>query len=1154
MKFTLTFFAFLFIGFAFAQNANGNYKQKTVAVTQEILIDSVSINAKDFKVTLKDSTIIDTTYYNVDFSKALLKLKKPIAADSIHISYLKYPDFLTKTYKQFDDAVIVENNNKLNKIYRISQPNTTNTFTPFDGLTTSGSISRGITIGNNQNSVLNSELDLQITGKLSETVSLRASIQDANIPLQESGYSQRLDEFDQVFVEIFSDRWNVRAGDIDLENSNSYFSAFSKRVQGLSLKANLGKESQTNLFAAGAIVRGQFTTSQFTAQEGNQGPYKLQGPNGELFVLIVSGSETVYVNGIAIKRGESEDYIIDYNAGEIIFNSTFPITSEMRITVDYQFSDRNYSRIVTYGGGNYTSEKFSIGASVYSENDSKNNPLQQNLSPEQVEILSEAGDDRSQMVAPSSVEEAYNENRILYRKIIIGGEEVFEYSNNPDDTLFNVRFTNVGESQGNYTISSINAINTIYEYVAPVLGVPQGNFEPIVQLVAPVKLQVAVVNGTYTPTEKTQLNFELAGSKNDLNLFSNLDDNNNDGFAAKLNIKQNIIKQDSLWNVNAFVDTDFIQQEFRNIEGLYNVEFNRDWNIDANTTTGLNSNFGDQLLFSAGTNAFHDKKGNTNYLYEHLNFSQDFTGNRHSINANLFLNEKLWINTNSSILKAEATLSNSTFFRTYNTLRYSFGKPWIGGRFSAENNKQTDNATQQLTDLSQKFTAYEAFTGIGDSTNVFVEVGYKYRVNDSIRNNELKRVNNSNTYYLDSRLIKNAKTNLSLFVNYRKLNSKDESIENEQSLNSRLVYNQQLFKNFVQWNTVFETNSGSLPQQDFTYVEVEPGQGAYTWNDYNNNGIQEIEEFEIAQFQDQGQYIRVLLPNQIFIKTHQNRLSQSITVNPGEWQNSDNKTKKFWSHFYNQSSYLVDRKLKRDGNNFNLNPFENDEVNQLGLQLNFRNVLFFNRGKQHYTTSYTYLNNESRNVLSFLSNTGNPEDVSFVVNTLKSHQFNFNHKFAESWLINFLSSFDTNETFSNNFVSRNFKIDEERFNPKLSYLLNDKIRFDVFYQYSNKANTIGGLETLEQQKYGLSFSINANVKSAISGEFNVFSNTFEGNANSPVGYQMLEGLQPGKNLTWTLLAQQKITKYLDLNLNYFGRKTETSNTIHTGTVQLKAYF
>lgn len=1145
MKFTVTLFLFLFGIVAFSQERSTNLKQRTVAINETITIDSVSINPNSFSIQLKDSTIIDTTFYTVDFSKAILTLKKPIDRDSLIINYLKYPEYLTKTYQQFDDAIIVENSNKTNKIYKIKQTNIDNEFTPFDGLTTSGSISRGVTIGNNQNSVLNSELDLQITGKLNDKVSLRASIQDANIPLQESGYSQRLDEFDQVFVEIFSERWNIRAGDVDLVNNNSYFSEFSKRVQGLSLKARLGEDNaQTNLFASGALVRGQFTTSQFTAQEGNQGPYKLQGQNGELFVLVVSGSETVYVNGIVVERGENEDYIIDYNAGELIFNSTFPITSEMRITIDYQFSDRNYSRLVAYVGGNYETEKFKIGASVYSENDAKNNPLQQNLSTNQVNVLSEAGDDRTQMVAPSSVEEAFNENRILYKKEIINSVEAFVFSNNADDTLFSVRFTNVGDNQGNYIISSINAINTIYEYVEPVLGVAQGDFEPIVQLVAPVKLQIAVVNGSYTPSEKTEVTFEFAGSKNDLNLFSNLDDNDNNGFAAKLNIRQSIIKQDSLWNLDAFVDTDFIQQEFRNIQGLYNPEFNRDWNIDATTASGLNSSFGDQTLFSAGTKAFHNKKGIANYLFEYLSFSNNFNGNKHTVNAKLFLNNKLALTTNTSILNSNATENTSTFFRTNNEARYSFKKSWVGGRLSAENNEQKEIVTDNFTDLSQRFKAYEVFTGVGDSTGVFAEVGYKYRVNDSLRNNNLQRVNKSNTYYLNSRLIKNESTNLSLFANYRTLKNTDETIEDEQSLNSRLIYSQQFFKNIVNWNTVFETNSGTLAQQDFTYVEVESGQGAYTWIDYNGNGIQELEEFEIAQFQDQGQYIRVLLPNQVFIKTHQNRLSQSLTLNPSSWVNEDLKSKKFWSHFYNQSSYLIDRKNKREGNAFNINPFRDDEDNQLGLQLNFRNVLFYNRGKQRYTTSYTYLNNDSRNVLT----------VGFIANSLKSHQLNFNHKFATSWLVNFLAGFDKNESESENFVTKNFNIDEERFNPKLSYLFNDNVRFDVFYQFTKKDNTIGDLETLNQQKYGLSFAFTKNVKSAISGELNIFSNTFNGNANSPVGYQMLEGLQPGRNLTWSVLAQQKITKFLDLNLTYFGRKTETSKTIHTGNVQLKAYF
>ena len=1140
MKFFIGLLIILVSFCGFSQSQNSIYKTKHVAVKNTIKIDSVGINSNSFSIRKKDKTIIDSTYYSVDFAKATLTFKKPIETDSIIINYLNFPEFLTKTYKQLDDNIIVENNDQNQTLYTLSQPNTNNDFIPFDGLTTSGSISRGVTVGNNQNSVLNSELDLQITGKLNDKVSLKASIQDANIPLQESGYSQRLDEFDQVFIELFSDNWNIRAGDIDLVNADSYFANFSKRVQGLNLKLKLGEDdTQTNLFAAGAIVRGQFTTSQFIAQEGNQGPYKLQGPNGELFVLIVSGSETVYVNGIPAKRGEDQDYIIDYNAGEIIFNATFPITSEMRITVDYQFSDRNYSRFVAFGGGNYSSEKFKLGVSVYSENDAKNQPLQQNLSEEQVQILADAGDDRTQMVAPSEVREELNDNRILYKKELIGSVEAFVFSNDPNDELYRVTFTLVGANQGDYALSNINAINNIYEFV----GANQGSYAPVVQLVAPIKLQVAVVNGSYKPSEKTKISFEASGSKNDLNLFSNSDDNNNDGFAGKININHTLVKKDSLWNMDVYIDSDYISAEYRNIEGLYNPEFNRDWNLDLNNVKGIGLNLGNQMLFNSGFRMFHQTKGTLNYQFEHLNFSDGFNGNRHIAQANLLLN-KFNILSSSSFLNTESNINTSTFLRSYNRFTYSMKKSWIGSRIAIEDNEQRNIATQELTPLSQRFKSYEIFVGLGDSTKIFTEIGYKNRVNDSIKNNQLQKVNTSNTFYLDSRIIQNKNTNLSLYANYRTLKSTDKTIEDENSINSRLQFNQKLFKQIIQWNTIFETNSGRLPQQDFTYVEVEAGQGTYTWNDYNENGIQELEEFEIAQFQDQGRFIRVLLPNRVFIKTHQNRLSQTLTFNPSQWSVSENKSKQFWSHFYNQTSYLIDRKIKREGSRFNLNPFNTSEEDQLGLQLNFRNVLFFNRGKQRYTTSYTFLDNTTRQVLS----------VGFIENSLKSHQFNFNHKISKNWLINMLSAFDNNESISENFASKNFNFDETRFNPKLSYLFNDNSSFDMFYQYASKNNTIGDMESLNQQKYGISFTLGNSQNSAINGEFNYFSNDYIGNPNTPVAYQLLEGLQPGKNFTWSLLAQKKLTKFLDLNLSYFGRKTETSRTIHSGSIQLKAYF
>jgi hypothetical protein len=73
-------------------------------------------------------------------------------------------------------------------------------------------------------------------------------------------------------------------------------------------------------------------------------------------------------------------------------------------------------------------------------------------------------------------------------------------------------------------------------------------------------------------------------------------------------------------------------------------------------------------------------------------------------------------------------------------------------------------------------------------------------------------------------------------------------------------------------------------------------------------------------------------------------------------------------------------------------------------------------------------------------------------------------------------------------------------------------------------------------------------------EFSYYDNDFKGNEQSPAAYQMLEGLQSGKNLTWRLLVQKKLAEFLDININYEGRKSETVKAIHTGNIQLRAFF
>ena len=113
---------------------------------------------------------------------------------------------------------------------------------------------------------------------------------------------------------------------------------------------------------------------------------------------------------------------------------------------------------------------------------------------------------------------------------------------------------------------------------------------------------------------------------------------------------------------------------------------------------------------------------------------------------------------------------------------------------------------------------------------------------------------------------------------------------------------------------------------------------------------------------------------------------------------------------------------------------------------------------------------------------------------------------------------------------------------------------DTNFTFADKKNKIGDLEQLDQQRFGTSFSFSSKKQFTMNGEISLYENNFKGNDQSPVAYQMLEGLQSGKNMTWRLLIQKKLTDYLDINFNYQGRKSETSQAIHTGSVQLRAYF
>lgn len=1115
----------------------GSVVKKIKVSGDTIQVDSTSINPNFFEVYDAGQTRIGTDQYEVDFSNAKLRLNFPetFKGTFITVVYLPYPDFMTRYYTAFDPGLIVPRVTNESRLYSAQSKTGKKYLKPFEGLHTSGSLSRGVTLGNNQDAVVNSNFNLQIEGMLSEKVGIRASITDNEIPLQSGGFTQRLDEFDRVFIELFSDKWSLTAGDVDLIDTDSYLMRFQKKISGVLAKGKLEHASgETDFFASGALVRGKFRSYKFNGSDGNQGPYKIIGQDNQPYIIMISGSERIYANGVLLKRGENFDYIMDYNTGEITFTSLYTVTSNLRFTVEYQLSEQNYTRFLTYNGVKFESDKLKLGVKYYNETDSKNNPIDQSLSNEQQQILAEAGNDKSKMIAPSNEPATYNENRILYRKVFFNGVEVFEYSNDPDEALFQVSFSFVGENNGDYVIQTTLAAGRVYAYVPEVNNEKQGSYLPVIQLVAPEKLQIIDFEADYSPNDKTLVESELAISDNDQNLFSDLDDQENKGLATKLTWNQNLI--DKAWKLKSNLSYEYFSKNFRSVERIRNVEFSRDWNIIQEEIDDKS----EQQYLVAGLHFSSDTLGSVHYFYENLTLGDNYKGNRHNLTAHIRSGGTRF-RLDGSMMKNENGLTKNSFDRLYSQLTQSISKFWLGAKFNYENNKMKNTLNQELNPLSHRFSEVEGFLGVGDSTGVFTEIGYNYRATDSVQVSSLEPVNKASTFFIRSRLIQNTNTDLSVYATYRKV--KNVYIPDEEALNGRVNYRQRIFGDFIVLNTNFETRSGTLPQQEFSYVEVEPGKGFYEWIDFNKNGIQELDEFVTAQFQDQAIYVRVLLPTVNFIKTNQNKWSQSLNLNASSWKNKDG-FRGLLSHFANQTYFLIDSKTRRDQSEFSINPFVPDDADLLGLDQNFKNSLFFNRGLQKLSMVYTFLNYRKKTIYSF-----GDQDVN-----LKSHQFQFIHKLGSFWLFDLDAGISQNSSTSNSYSNRNYLLDNYTLRPKISYLHDKNTRLEILYTYKDKNNQLGDMETLKMHVLGANFQYADKQRFSVNANANLYFNEFRGNTNSPVAYQMLEGLQPGTNLTWLVGMQKRLTSFLDLNLNYSGRKSEDTKTIHTGNVQLRATF
>jgi hypothetical protein len=190
-------------------------------------------------------------------------------------------------------------------------------------------------------------------------------------------------------------------------------------------------------------------------------------------------------------------------------------------------------------------------------------------------------------------------------------------------------------------------------------------------------------------------------------------------------------------------------------------------------------------------------------------------------------------------------------------------------------------------------------------------------------------------------------------------------LNDERTILASLRYRRKFWKGAIQSQSSYQTGSGLEPTIEFSYLKVNPGQGTHIWQDRNENGIQELDEFEQAIFPGEAEYIRVFTPSTEYQQVFNNQFSQSIVINPAQHWKDKKGVRGIMSHFIEQLSYQSTRKTSKEDYFTVFNPFDNSGSILITEQSTFRNSFFYNRTHSKYGGAYHYRNNGNQSLLSY---------------------------------------------------------------------------------------------------------------------------------------------------------------------------------------------
>ncbi len=1072
-----------------------------------------------------DRRLCDKDLYDVNLNEGSIRFyKHSELCDTLRIYYRAFPIQFKESYKRWEPSDTTEKQvpDITNDTVVLKPVQRRQRDLPGETLRRSGSIFRGISVGTNQSMRLESGLRVQLSGNVAPGVEVIASLTDQNTPIQPEGNTQTLQEIDKVFVQVNAPHFKSTMGDYVLESGSSGFGGYSRKLQGAMVT---GMTENAELSLSAGVSKGDFTTNQFSGQEGNQGPYQLTGSKGQREIIVLAGTERVWIDGERMIRGEDNDYIIEYGNGQITFTRNRLITGDSRITIDFEYSDQKFQKTVYGASGkiHLWKDKLLIETSVLREADDKENPLDIPLTEEYRNVLSRAGDDVDSALVSGAI--YLGENQGEYIETTVNGKVIYQYAG-AESGEYRVRFSYAGNNQGDYSFQGYG----IYRYEGEGLG----DYLPVIYLPLAAKHQMADLKATLSLTPHISLHTEAAVSDQDLNQYSNVDndDNVDVAYTGSLNIQDlpagSWGDNPGLFSLN--YKTRIVGDDFRPVGRISEVEHGRKWGSEQGVVWGEDTH---ELLSRYRIGKWMNVQGNWGALKKGSGFQSD----RRMLKSMFERNSSTYLHHQIEWIETEDTRGmNGSWLRQSGDVSLGW-KGWIPS-FTYEGEHRKDEDSDSL------WTGFLFHDWKGRFT--FRKLGGLWEFSESIREDQ-KYISGSLQDYSTAKTDRfswtiQRKSGFSSTLQYtnRFRDYVSPSLEDQQSNLADAKLNWSPPKGILSTSMNYQFSSTQVSEMVRDTIEVGRGLGEYRFDENLQEFVPDPDGDLIFRMIQTGEFIPVnALRSSFEFRFYGDRAFQ--------------KSRGFiqWMRAVETRTQIrFDRKDRERNfakvNERALNPnWGNDSTLVTGLVSLFQDVEYRPKGKS-LSVRLRYRKDDSENRQLVHEGTIRYfQEISLrIKNQVKSgigYQFEYEYETDDK---DYISTTRQDRDIQ----SHLFQL-ETSYKPgrKWDVALKVKIRQskDFFPDPITEANAYFLIP-----RFGMSIRQKGRLRT----EFEWGHVSAEPSGRT-LPYEMLQGDQPGRTMRWTVFFTYRLSSNVMATLNYRARKEPwRDQTYQTGQVEVRAFF